>query len=350
MFILVAAALLQLIPTAAEDPYRAPQLATSPSLVALAFGSGTTIYVATSADQGTTFSAPVRVAESGVLPLGRHRGPRIVFSKGAMVVTAVAGSKEQSGPHAHGLPLDGDLFAWRSVDGGKSWSKGVRINDVPSAAREGLHALASDGRGNLAAVWLDLRKEGTQLYGAFSRDSGKTWSANQLLYKSPDNTICQCCHPSAAYSEDGTLAVMWRNDVGGSRDQYLMQSRAGKLTEPVKLGDGTWKINACPMDGGGLARDGSRIVTAWRREGDIFMAEPGKPEIKLGEGKDVAIAASQPHVFVVWITKGELQLWRDGKTETLADIASMPNISALVGGGAVVAWEQDRGISVRRLP
>jgi len=126
----------------------------------LAFGSGHGIYVATSTNEGTSFSKPVKVAEVPVLPLNRHRGPRIVISKGTIVVSAVTGSEVATGPHSHGLPSDGDLFAWRSEDGGKTWSKRVRINDIPAAAREGLHALAADGRGNVFAAWLDLRKAG----------------------------------------------------------------------------------------------------------------------------------------------------------------------------------------------
>src|SRR5438874_1549415 len=173
-----ALAIVQFTPPSADAPNREPQLAASAKLVALAYGSGNAIYVATSSDEGRTFSKPSKVAEAGILPLSRHRGPRIAIAGETIVVTAVTGRTEATGPHAHGLPSDGDLFAWRSTDGGKTWSGGVRINAVPAAPREGLHALASDGRGRLFAAWLDLRKQGTRLYGATSRDAGATWSSN----------------------------------------------------------------------------------------------------------------------------------------------------------------------------
>jgi hypothetical protein len=60
----------------------------------------------------------VKVAEAPILPLTRHRGPRIAISNGTIVVTAVTGETVATGTHAHGLPSDGDLFAWRSADGG----------------------------------------------------------------------------------------------------------------------------------------------------------------------------------------------------------------------------------------
>jgi hypothetical protein len=352
MLALAALAILHLAPPSAQVPYRAPQLAVSENLTALAYGSGNAIYVATSTNDGKDFSQPVKVTEASILPLSRHRGPRIVISEGTLVVTAVTGETLDTGPHAHGLPSDGDLYAWRSADHGKTWSEALRVNDVPAAAREGLHTLASDGKGNLFAAWLDLRQKGMRLYGAWSKDSGATWEANVPLYESPDGTICQCCHPFAAFAENGALDVMWRNALGGSRDLYLLRSAAGKqsFSQPQKLGTGTWKINACPMDGGGLAHTDGRTVTAWRREGEIFLAEPGKPEKSIGEGKDVAIAASQGRVYALWLKGAELVAWVDGKTEVLTETASLPALTALPGGGVLAAWEENGGIAVRRLP
>ncbi len=344
-----AFAIVQLASPSPDMPYREPQLAVSAQTVALAFGSGKGIYVATSSDGGRGFSKPVLVAEADVLPLSRHRGPRVVISQKTIVVTAVAGRTESTAPHAHGLPSDGDLFAWRSTDGGRTWSKGVRVNDVPAAAREGLHTLTSDGRGNLFAAWLDLRKEGTRLYGAYSKDAGASWSANVRLYESPEGTICQCCHPSALYSQDASLQVMWRNCLGGARDFYLIRSEAGgPFSRPEKLGTGTWKINACPMDGGGIAHDGNRTVTAWRRDGEVFLAEPGRAEIKIGEGKDVAVAAGAGRVHAAWIKGGQLLYSTGRKVEVVAEQAAFPSLAALPDGAALAAWESNGGIRIRR--
>lgn len=351
MFILAALVIFHLSPPSMNAPYREPQITSSAHLTVLAFGSGNSIYVATSTNDGKDFSKPVRVFEAQVLPLSRHRGPRVVISQGTIVVTAVVGHTKAGEPHAYGLSSDGNLFAWRSTDGGRTWSKGVRINDVPGAAREGLHALAADSRGNLFAAWLDLRHKGTQLYGAYSSNSGATWSANILLYQSPDGTICQCCAPSAAFSKNGTLDVMWRNCLGGARDLYLIHSITGrKFSKPQKLGAGTWKINMCPMDGGGLTFVGSQAITAWRREKSIFMDKPGQPEMKLGEGKDVAVTSSGGRIYAVWINGTRLELWTSGKLEVLANDAAFPIIAALPGGGALAAWEENDGISLRRLP
>ncbi len=95
-------------------PAREPQIAANASMVVLTFGAGKAIYFSSSRDGGNTFSAPAKVAEAGIVPLSRHRGPRIALAGNTIVITAVAGNKPEEGAHAHGLPSDGDLLVWRS--------------------------------------------------------------------------------------------------------------------------------------------------------------------------------------------------------------------------------------------
>ncbi len=350
-FTLALLVFLHLPAPSPEAVSHTPQLAASENVVALAYGAGKSIYVTVSVNQGKDFGKPVKVAEASILPLTRHRGPRIAISKGTIIVTAVTGESAATGPHAHGLPSDGDLFAWRSADGGKSWSAAVRINDVQAAAREGLHTLAADEEGRLFAAWLDLRSEGTRLYGAWSDDQGATWSANSKVYESADGTICQCCSPTAAFADNGNLDVMFRNVLGGARDLYLLSAMSSTQSfgKAQKLGYGTWMLNACPMDGGGIAHADGVAVTAWRRDREIFLATPSKPETRLGEGQDVTLAVSGGRIYALWIQRSQLVSWVDGKIETLAAKAAMPALVALPTGGALAAWEQDGGISISSL-
>jgi hypothetical protein len=336
-----------------SDPAREPQMALHGSTVALVYGAGKAVYFAASKDGGKTFSAPVKVAEADIVPLTRHRGPRVAIAGGAIVITAVAGKTLSGGQHAHGLPTDGDLLAWRSTDGGKSWSKGVVVNDVPAAPTEGLHALAADRNGNLFAAWLDKRSgHGTRLDGARSSDGGLTWSKNVTIYESPEGTICECCAPSLAMDSGGQTLVMWRNWLAGSRDMYLARSRDGaSFSKPEKLGMGTWQLNACPMDGGGVAISQNRIVTAWRREHEIFLASPGDKEVGVGEGTDVAISGSPDGIYAIWTTPSGIRVLLPGRKEAiaLAVKGAFPNILALPDGRAVAAWEDDGTIQIQSL-
>jgi BNR repeat-like domain len=341
-------------PMAPDAPAREPQMAAKGSTVALTFGAGKRIYFSKSFDSGRSFSVPAKIAEAEILPLTRHRGPRIVFAKHAIVISAVVGRTLAAGPHAHGLPSDGDLIAWRSDDGGTSWSKGSTVNDVRGAATEGLHGLAADAHGNLFAAWLDRRSgKNVTLYGARSTDDGLSWSKNVRIYKSPEGTICECCHPSVAIDSSGQIAVMWRNWLDGSRDMYIARSRDGEsFSKPEKLGTGTWRLNACPMDGGGIAIAQNRIVTAWRRDHDIFLDSPGEKEVGVGEGSDVALAAAARGVYAIWSTLAGIRALLPGRKEpiAIAPKGTFPAITALRNGHALAAWEDNGTIQIQAVP
>jgi hypothetical protein len=277
------------VATAAEFPGAAqPQLAaTSDGRVWLAFGRGKEICVAASRDGGATFDAPVRVAALPSLMLGRRRGPRIVAQGDRVTITAMAG----------------ELFAFHSKDAGKTWAGPVLINDVPRSAREGLDGLAIAPDGRLFATWLDLRGERTQLYGAESTDGGATWSANTLVYRAPSgSTVCECCHPSAAFNAKGDLVVMWRNAIGGARDMWSAVRPAGgrDFGPAAKLGEGTWTLKACPMDGGAIVPVNDTFATVWQRDGAVFFANRGEPERKLASGTQPVAVYAGGRTVTVW--------------------------------------------------
>jgi hypothetical protein len=346
-FLIALLLAVNIAPDGGKPEYRQPQLAADAKMVAVTFGAGNAIYFAASHDRGRTLSAPVKVAEAPLLSLGRHRGPRIAITPSAIVISAVVGTKMPPGS-------DGDLKAWRSTDGGKTWSAGVTINDEPAAAREGLHAMAAGAGGRLFATWLDLRKKGTRLYGATSGDGGATWSKNVLVYESPSGTICQCCHPSAAIDGKGEIHVMWRNALDGNRDMYAANSIDGgaAFVNAAKVGAGSWKLDACPMDGGGLAIDKQgKLVTVWRRESDVFLAEPGSPEQRIEVGKDAAIAIGSSGVYAIWIGAGAVRARIPGATEpvTLAPQGAFPQLVAVPGGPVIAAWEDHGQIAWRTL-
>ena len=96
---------------------------------------------------------------------------------------------------------------------------------------------------------------------------------------------------------------MFRNSVEGNRDMYVVSSQDNGRTfsEARKLGSGTWTLNACPMDGGSLdfAPDG-KPATAWRRGREVFIADLGLRESRLGPGtQPVAVFAPQGR-WTVW--------------------------------------------------
>lgn len=166
----------------------------------------------------------------------------------------------------------------------------------------------------------------------------------------PDGTICECCHPSAAFGRDGGLDLMWRNVLDGSRDFYVLHADAAhRFGTPHKVGMEPGKLMPARWTAGAWFTPVREPLRAWRRMNDIFIAEPDKHEMKIGEGKDVTLAAAGDRVYAAWIEDDQLVLWTNGSKEKVATHARYPTLTSLPGGGALLAREENNGLSVRHL-
>lgn len=319
-----------------------PRLATGAAgEVFVTFAKRETVMVAASIDDGQTFATPTVVATITGLPLGMRRGPRIAACSGTVVISAIES--------ARGGGKDGDLFAWVSADAGKAWTKSAKpLNSVAAAAREGLHDMGSDGKGLVAVVWLDMRKVnkeggGTEVWVATSADGGKTWGEDRLAYVNSGGTVCECCNPSITFGPKGEMFVMFRNALNGSRNMYLTASSdGGKTWSPAtKLGEGTWMLNACPMDGGTVTASAGKPVTVWRRAGSIYLSEPSKDERLIGEGIQPVVEFAKSGPVVVWQEGSTLVHWRPdtGPAKTLAEKGQYPVLTPTKRGQVLAAWE-----------
>src|SRR5688500_14861822 len=111
-----------------------PQVAIAPSgRIHVVFGKDGAVYHTTS-DDARVFTPPVKVGQFEKLALKMRRGPRVTATDKTILVTAIS--------HA-----DGNLHAWTSADGGKTFREGASINSKPKSAGEGLQAVAGDGLG-----------------------------------------------------------------------------------------------------------------------------------------------------------------------------------------------------------
>ena len=325
----------------AERSPKQPQLAVAANgHVHLVYGVGDAVFYSRSDDAAGSFSTPQLAFRVPNLSLGMRRGPRIASTGKSIVVTAIGGRQ--------GKGRDGDLQAWHSTDDGTTWTGPVKVNDVDDSAREGLHGMAAGTDGSVWCVWLDLREKRTEVYVAKSTDGGVTWGTNIRVYRSPEKNVCECCHPSIV-ANGKTVHVMFRNSLAGNRDMYVAASSDGgaKFAPARKVGQGTWKLDACPMDGGMLTLGGKgEVITVWRRQGEIFSVggEKGQ-EQRLGRGEQPWVTASPNGPAIIWTDGREGDLWftsgNSKQPQKLGAGARDPMIATAPNGkGPVLAcWE-----------
>lgn len=190
-----------------------------------------------------------------------------------------------------------------------------------------------------------------KIYIASSDDSGRTWSKSKMIYESPDGSVCECCKPSIISDKDD-LIVMFRNNINGSRDLHFTKSLDnGETFSPVeKLGTGTWKINGCPMDGGGLVIDKSgKLKTIWQREGEVFVSNSSITEQKIGLGRSPSIAAKDEQLYIVYSKGGDIMsIDSDSSVPTKIGDGTSPKVLALKDG-ALYFWVNSEGIHYKKI-
>ncbi len=307
-----------------------PALVTDKQAVYVVFGSGDSLLLVSSTNGGKTFSASALIDTLSGLVASATRGPQIAITANGLAVIA--------------LNKTGNLYSFTKGND-THWKRTSRINDEPDVDKEGFSGLSSDENNNLFAIWTDLRGDKhNKIYGARSTDGGVTWEKNNLVYQSPDSTVCECCKPSVAM-HGSHVYVMFRNWLNGNRDLYLTQSSDGGISfgKAQKLGKGNWKLDGCPMDGGGLAiNDIGDVQTIWRRSNKVFTAEPDKPEKEIGEGKGCAITAVNGMNVYAWTNKdGNVVCMLPNGENKILGKGSLPQLKAVSYDEAICVWQDD---------
>jgi hypothetical protein len=308
-------------------------------VIRIVFGQKDKIFCVTSHDKGVTFSQPVLVAQLPQMHLGMSRGPQFASSINYSVITA----QDKAG-NIHWYKLNHSSNKWKTM--------GI-VNDQNGSTPEGLMGIAADKKDNFYAVWLDTRTGGNnQIYFSSLLNKAAHWSKNRLAYRSPDQHVCECCKPSIAV-QGSTIAIMFRNWLNGSRDLYLTKSLDGgtSFTGAQKLGMDTWKLNGCPMDGGGIAIDGSNVIrTTWQRKGNVYYAQPGDPEINIGSGRNCNISGTGNNAVLTFQNNDTVKvLSLKNKNVVVVGKGSFLKTVVLANNKILCVWEQDNEIKFKRI-
>lgn len=211
------------------------------------------ILVSHSKDGGKHFSEGVTVnpQPEAILAENQNR-PKIAVRNGVIAVTWIQALPKM---------FTGNVRFARSVDGGRTFSEPVTVNDDHGEISHGFSALTLDDNGRVALAWFDGRERdaakkaeqeyvGTTVYYAMSEDGGTSFSANRKLA----DHACECCRIGMTLDSDGVPVVFWRHVFeGGIRDFAL--ARLDSQPKVLRASEDDWEINACPHHGGDIAVD-----------------------------------------------------------------------------------------------
>jgi hypothetical protein len=113
----------------------------------------------------------------------------------------------------------------------------------------------------------------SDIYLARSVDGGKTFEKNVRIA----GNVCPCCRPSIAVVR-GRVLIAWRQvEAGDLRDIHVAASadKGRTWSKPVLVSRDSWKIKGCPHCGPVLATLNDRVYVSWFTEGG------GKPVVNL---------------------------------------------------------------------
>ncbi len=164
-------------------------------------------------------------------------------------------------------PYTGDIRFSRSIDGGRTFTAPVTLNDDKRETGHRFDTVHVGPTGTVYVVWIDKRDldhateaqrpyAGAALYFTRSTDRGATFSRNEKL----KDHVCECCRIAVDF--DGAEPVMfWRDVIDGKiRDHGIMRFR-DRLTSgsPSRATHEGWEMNACPHHGPSIsiAEDGT---------------------------------------------------------------------------------------------
>jgi len=210
-------------------------------------GDDTDIFVATSNDNGATWTPPSLLNTNGTTDRGDDAWPQIT-TDGLGIWIAVWWSRENLEGNTG---KDVDIFTATSLDNGVTWSKPkfLHTNATTDSGTDSEPRLTTDGSGNWIAVWRTSQsteqgvESDTDIVIVRSSDNGTHWTEPTLLNAYGYTDTGDDNYPVVETDGAGNWVAVWRSDenIGGvagtDRDIIVATSNDDGLTwsSPVLL-------------------------------------------------------------------------------------------------------------------
>lgn len=236
---------------------------------------GMDLHYVSSNDLGESWSDPQRINNvPGEVSDHGENSAQLFFSPDEMTLYAFWNSRDAKGvSHIRFSRAGAMMTSWSPAitiddDPGPN-SHGFQGAGV---APDGtLYAAWLDMREEDEAKTRDYTAGAAAVYLSRSTDGGKTWSKNVRISKD----VCPCCRVAFGFT-GGKVVAAWRGvDDGDLRDIVTATSADKGLTwsTPAAVNRDGWKIKGCPHVGPSMATVGDKLYVVW------FSEANGKPGI-----------------------------------------------------------------------
>lgn len=213
-------------------------------------GDDCDIFVATSANNGMSWTAPALLNTNGTTDTRDDVRPQIGYSTGSWVV-----AWESENPIEDDGSVDDDIHVSISTNNGMSWSDPAYLNpngatDNPTGLGDDKYVqLATDGLGNWMAVWeqredieisMDDRTGPDQdIVASSSSDNGVSWNALTMVNTTTLGDSIDDMRPQIATDGNGTWLSAWHQPGGFGNDAEIFMARStnagANWTNPAEI-------------------------------------------------------------------------------------------------------------------
>jgi hypothetical protein len=113
----------------------------------------------------------------------------------------------------------------------------------------------------------------------------------------------------------------------------------------------TWKLNGCPMDGGGISIDQSNIIrTTWQRKGMVYFCQAGQPEVYIAKGRNCSISGSGDNLVIFFHNNDSVELVKlKIKEKVIVGNGDFLKSLLLPDNKIFCVWEQDNTIRFKKV-
>ncbi len=168
-----------------------------------------------------------------------------------------------------------------SNDQGKTWNKVIIPHKDKTHTEHGFVSKVGIDNGNLLSVWLDGRK-----YAYSEKDStiAKEMTLRGAILNEQgsfvnefelDGRVCDCCQTDTAMTQNGPIVVYRDRSDKEVRDISYVRLVNNEWTEPKPIYNDNWSIFGCPVNGPAISTLKNNVAVSW------FSNANDTPEIKI---------------------------------------------------------------------